>query len=351
VIAILVGLLLILINGFFVATEFALLAASRTRLEVMSEDGSGLAHAAVGATRRLGVMLAGTQLGITLASLGLGAVAEPALDHIFHSLFVRIGLGDTATRVLALLVALSIVVFLHLLVGEMIPKSLALSAPERVLMFSVFPARLFVTLCLPLIALLNTLARAGARLCGVTPIDELRNAHTAAEIGVMLEESRDEGLLEQDESELLTGALAFVGHTVADVVIPQDRVVTVPLQSTVAAVEAVVHRNGHSRIVVTAPDTGRFLGFVHIKDLMRLPDSARHRPMPRDVLRLTFSVEPDAPLADVVVRMRGIQRHLAFVHDEQRRQIGMITLEDIVESIVGDINDESDRRVSRRSFG
>jgi len=338
---------LIALNGFFVAAEFSLLASSRTRIAPLAEEGRLTAIAALRATGRLGVMLAGFQLGVTVSSLALGSVAEPALDQLFEGLFSTVGLPAGAATTASVVVSLAVVVFAHLLFGEMIPKSLALADPERTLFATILPAQVFVAVFGPVISVLNLLARGGARLFGATPADELRSAHTAAEIQLMLKESREEGLLEAEETDLLASALRFAERRVAEVMVPVERIVAVSLDASVGELERVVVESGHSRVLVRSPGSGRLVGFVHVKDLLGLESIDATTPIPRSVVRLTFSVGPDEELDTILVRMRATQRHLALVVDPDRNPIGLVTLEDVVESIVGDITDESDR-VERR---
>jgi CBS domain containing-hemolysin-like protein len=339
--ALLATVALIAVNGFFVATEFALLAARRDRIQPEADEGRFAARQALRSMGSLGTMLAGSQLGITVASLGLGAVAEPAVASLLERAFGSASVSDDVAKSVSVVLALALVVFLHLLFGEMMPKTLALASPERLLFRTIVPARAFVWLFRPVIWALNAMARGGSRLLGVEPADELRSARTAAEIGVMLEESRDEGLLEADESALLAGVLAFVGRRVRDVMVPVERVVAIGLDDPIDRIEAVFRDHGHSRLVVRS-QAGRMFGFVHVKDVLALPADARDAPLPRSSVRLTFSVEPDADLGEVLLRMRAARRHLALVVDEAREVVGMVTLEEIVESIIGDIADETD---------
>lgn len=338
--SLLVTLALVVLNGLFVAAELSLLAARAERLQSDAEEGRFGARLALRSTASLGTMLAGSQLGVTIASIGLGAVAEPgvavAIDRILGA-----DASDGVARPVSVAVALVLVILLHVLLGEMLPKALALAAPERTLTVVAAPTRAFVAVFRPVIWVLAGLARVGARLLGVEPADELRSAHTAAEIGVMLAASRDEGLLEAEETELLTGALAFVERCVEDVMVPIDSVVSVDIDDPLVRVEERFRDSGHSRLVVRNAD-GRMFGYVHVKDVLALGAGSRWGPLPRSVLRLTFSVEPGAELGPLLVRMRAARRHLALVVDDERRTIGMVTLEDVVESIVGDITDETD---------
>ena len=332
---------LLVVNGFFVATEFSLLAARRDRIEAEADGGRWSAAVALRSMGSLGTMLAGSQLGITMASLGLGAVTEPAVASMLEDLIGRTALSDAVASTVALVLALGLVVFLHLLLAEMMPKSLALSDPERTIVAVAPLARGCVVVLRPVSWALNQLAQGTARLLGVEPADELRSARTAAEIGVMLEESRGEGLLQEDESALLAGALAFVGRRVRDVMVPVDQIDSIGIDEPVTAVEERFRTSGHSRLVVVAAD-GRPIAFVHVKDVLALTRADRVGPLPRAALRSTFHVTPDDELGTVLVRMRASRRHLALVVDADRSWVGLLTLEDVVESIVGDIIDETD---------
>jgi CBS domain containing-hemolysin-like protein len=340
VISIAVSAGLILLNGVFVAMEFSLVASLRTRLEPLAEDGHVSARRALAAMGRLGPMLAGTQLGVTMASLALGSIAEPAAERLLDRLLRVLHLPHGVIGVLGVVVSLTIVVFLHLLFGEMLPKSIALSSPERALTALVTPVALFVAVFRPIIWFLNTLARLGARALGAEPADQLRTSRSAAELSMMLEESTEEGFLGGDELDLLTGALELVDRPVAEVMVPRDAIVSVSQHCTVDAAESAVRASGHSRLLVVDGDVDHVLGFIHVKDLLSLDDSARKQPLAVD-LRRNLVVEPTTTLGDVLVTMQARRIHLAVVGGA--RTLGMITLEDVLESIVGDIVDETDR--------
>ena len=360
--AIIVAIVLIAVNGAFVAAEFALLASMRTRIEPLAEDGRMTGRAALLAMGRLGPMLAGTQLGITICSLALGSVTEPAVAGALESLFGRFDWPDTLSTVVAVVIALSIVVFLHLLFGEMVPRSIALAAPERALLALSVPVGAFVAVFRPLIWFLNLLARLGARLFGVEPSDELRSAATSAELSIMLEESAEVGLLEDDEVVLLTSALSFVERRVSEIMVPSSRMVTVPSDATVADIERVVVESGHTRILLVGGANGSsarrrggssaavgaraVAGFVHAKDLLRMAPEQRDRPVPIRP-RSLMAVPEEITLPALLVDMRARRAHLAVVIDDHGATVGMVTMEDVLECIVGDIRDESDRLVER----
>ena len=340
-------LLLVVFNGFFVGAEFGLLASMRARVEPMADEGRASARSAVRAMSNLGPVLAGTQLGITVCSLALGAVAEPALAGMLRNLFGVTSLPDGLTATISVVVALAIVVFIHLLVGEMVPKSLALAAPERMLLAVAGPMNAIVWVLRPIIWVLATIARGGARLCGVEPTDELRSAATTAELSVMLAESGEHGLLAADEVELLTGALSFGERQVSEIMVRRNDIVAVSKWATVAEIEDLIHATGHTRIVVTdvarddAPSLDAILGFVHAKDLIGLSADHRASPPPSRP-RPMLAIPSHEALDEVLGAMRARRAHLAAVVATSQRTVGIVTLEDVLESIVGDISDESD---------
>lgn len=339
---VLLTVLLLLANGFFVAMEFALIASRRTKLEALAEHGDIRARLALDATKALSLQLAGAQLGITMASLGLGAVAEPTLAHGLEAVLGP--LPDSVRATIAFAVALGIVVFLHMVVGEMVPKNAAIADPERMMLRLAIPNRLYLFLFGPIIRLLNALSNFGTRRLGVEPRDEVEAAHTAAEIATMLAASREEGLIEQTAHDLLTGALGFGRRRLVEVALPMSDVVTVPQSATVADAERVVLESGHSRLVVTGRDRSDIIGFVHAKDLLTVPDDARSRPIPLLRIRRVLVLDESRPLDEVVVAMRRARTHVSVVVDAAGAAVGLATLEDVLEDLVGDITDESDRR-------
>ena len=229
-----------------------------------------------------------------------------------------------------------------MVLGEVVPKGLAMSAPERTAVVLAPVHRGFVFVVRPVVVVLYGLARWGTRAVGVEPTDELVSAHTSAELAAMVEESRAMGEIDAGEHELLTGALGFLGVRVSDVMAPRRQLVTVPATATVAEAEELVHASGHSRVLVIGADPDDVVGFLHAKDLLRLPDDARSGLLPPGLVRVALRVGPGDRLPDVLPWMRRARRHVAVVV-EGPELLGLVTLEDILEAIVGDIRDESDR--------
>ena len=335
---------LLVANGFFVAVEFALIASRRTKLEEMAEAGSARARLAIGSMRNLNLQLAGAQLGITMASLVLGYVAEPAVAGLIEGAveqFVEIPEGLLHT--IGFVVALTIVAFLHMVIGEMVPKNIAIASPERTLLALALPNRAYVTVFGPLLRVLNGFANAGVRLLGIEPQDELATAASADELALMLGASRDQGLIEEVAHQLLTGALDLGDRSITTVLVPKDEVVWLPREATPADAEALVVASGHTRLLVAGSGVDDILGFVHAKDLLTISAAARDQPLPLGRVRRMLVLGESTSLDDALLAMQQARIHVGVVTDREGRTRGIATLEDVIEALVGDIRDESDR--------
>jgi CBS domain containing-hemolysin-like protein len=335
---------LLLANGFFVAVEFALIASRRTKLEAMVEQGSARARIAVGSMRHLNVQLAGAQLGITMASLLLGFVAEPTVAGLIEdAIGTFVTLPDRLLHTLGFVIALTIVAFLHMVIGEMVPKNVAIADPERTLLALALPNRAYVTVFGPLLRVLNRLSNAGVRLLGIEPRDELATAASADELAVMLGASRDQGLIEEVAHQLLTGALDLGDRRITTVMVPREGVVWLPRSATPAEAEALVVASGHTRLLVAGDQVDDVMGFVHAKDLLAMSGAARTRPLPLGRVRRMLVLSATTSLDDALLAMQRDRLHVAVVTDGTGRTLGIATLEDVIEALVGDIRDESDR--------
>lgn len=340
----LLGLLLLLANGFFVGVEFAVLASRRTKLEAMADSGSARARVALGSIRELNLQLAGAQLGITMASLLLGYVAEPAVSDLLEDAIGRfVGLPAGVLHTVGFVAALTLVAFLHMVIGEMVPKNIAISDPERTLLALALPNRLYVLVFGPLLKLLTAISNAGTRLVGVEPRDELATAASAEELAAMLGASRDEGLIEDVAHQLLTGALHLQDRGLSSVLVPRDAVGWLPRTATPAEAEALVVASGHTRLLVVGEGVDDVLGFLHAKDLLNVAGDARHRALPLGRVRRMLVLPEPTLLDDALLEMQRSRTQLALVVDGEGRTRGIATLEDVIEALVGDIRDESDR--------
>ena len=348
--ALLIAVLMIALNGFFVAVEFMLVAGRRTRMVELAEAGDRRAAITVSAMDELTVQLAGAQLGITATSLVLGFVAEPALAHLLENLFgVVPGIPEAAAHAVAVIIGLIVVVFAHMVFGEMVPKNIAIAEPERTALWLAVPARIFVTLFRPLIRALNGMANLSMPLFGVGAQDRLSEARTVEELEALLSTSVSAGVLDPEEYDLLAGALGFGSRNVESVMLPWDRVVRVDRSDPVAELEVRIRASGHTRLPVERED-GR-IGFLHAKDLLHLPESAQDQPVPDRLVRDPAVLGPDTTLEDALLEMQRRRVHVAVVVDDQGAPAGLVTMEDVVEALVGDIRDETDtgRRRARRA--
>jgi CBS domain containing-hemolysin-like protein len=350
VVLLLTAVVLVAVDAYFVAIEFALVTAQRSTIESQAEAGSRRAALALVAIRHLPRQLAGSQLGITMASLGLGIVATPTVANLLEPLIELAGDPPQGlVEGVAFAVALLVVVCVHMVFGELVPKGVALAGPERVLLALAPANNLFTTVFRPVTWLLDRLARIIVRLLGMKQVREFGTAHTAAEFATMLDASRDEGLLEEFEHSLLAGALDFRTRVASSVMVPRERVVYVNRRMTVGSVERLAHGSGHSRLPVVGTGLDNVIGFLHVKDLLRLPVDARDEPVPLELIRRMLVVPHDRPLQDVLRAMRRARSHVALVRGSDGRTRGIVTLEDLLEELVGEIRDETDRDGATRA--
>ncbi len=340
-----IAVVLLALNGFFVAAEFALLAARRSRIEQLAAEGDRRAKYALAGVRELTMMLAGAQLGITMCSLGLGAVAEPAVARLIESAIADVSdLSSPARHGIAFVIALSIVVFLHMVVGEMAPKSWAISHPEESALKLARPFRFYVLMFRPVIRFLNGAANLVVRAVGVEPQDERAMAHSPADLLFLLEESAGHGDIEADQHDLFTRSLHLSGRVAADAMTLRRDIVAVGPDCPVDDIAALAHSTGRTRVLVHAGDLDHVLGFVHAKDLLLLSPEARSTARSRTIAR-PLMVTPDGHLLeDLLLEMRTERHHLAVVVDELGMVVGIVTLEDVIEELIGDFDDESDLR-------
>ena len=333
---------LLAVNAFFVALEFALVGSRRSRLEPLAAAGDRSAQRGLEDMRELSIQLAGAQLGITIASLILGLVGEPAMAHVLEGPVDLIpGIPEGWAHPVAGGVGLLIVVFAHMVLGEMVPKNITLTHPEATLRVVGMPNRAYLMVARPFVRVLNALANLGVRAFGIEPRDELGNAHTAEELAVMVAASREEGTIHGFAGELLSGVLDFGGSEVASVMVPRERICAISNGTTPAEAESVVLSEGHSRLLVVGPGgLDDVLGFLHAKDLLQLPDAVSGRPLPPRLLRRMLVVPRDRSLEDLLLAMRRSRVHFALVADADGSTAGIVTLDDLLEELVGDITDE-----------
>ncbi|NMR20827.1 hemolysin family protein [Cellulomonas fimi] len=351
-VALVLAVVLLVANAFFVGAEFAIMSARRSQIEPLAAAGDSRARTVLWAMEHVSLMLACAQLGITVASTSLGVVAEPAIAHLIEGPLVAMGASADLAYPIAFVLALLIVVYLHVVLGEMVPKNLAVAGPERAALWFGPPLVWMARAVSPLITALNWLANHVLRLFGVEPKDEVASAFTAQEVQSIVEQSQAEGLLD-DEQGLLAGAIEFSDRKASEVMVPVDRLVTVAPDATPDEVERLVARTGYSRFPVVggtieSGTAGRgtavadITGYLHLKDVLYADEPARSLPVPLWRIRGLASVTPEAEIEDALAAMQRSGSHLARVEDGGRC-VGVVFLEDILEELVGEVRDAMQR--------
>jgi CBS domain containing-hemolysin-like protein len=357
--AVLIAVVLLAGNAFFVGAEFAVLSAKRSAIEPLAATGNRRAQTVLWAMEHVSLMLACAQLGVTVCSTGLGIVAEPALAHLFEVPLHAMG-AEALAHPIAMATALAIVVYLHVVLGEMVPKNLAVSAPEKAVLWFGPTLVLLARVVRPVIAALNWLANHAVRLVGIEPRDEVASAFTAQEVQSIVEHSQAEGML-QDEQGLLTGALEFSEKTAGDVMVPVADLVTLTEGVTPDDVERLVAAHGFSRFpVLTSRSTGdddgpggqddaaddgeRLIGYLHLKDVLYATGADRNEPVALWRVRALASVRPGDEVEDALRVMQRSGAHLARVVGNEGELLGVVFLEDILEELVGEVRDAMQRR-------
>jgi len=335
-----VGLLLLVGNAFFVASEFAVLSARRSAIEPLAEAGDKRAVTVLWAMEHVSLMLACAQLGVTVCSTGLGIVAEPALAHLVEGPLEAVGAPEGLVHPIAFVLALAVVVYLHVVLGEMVPKNVTVSNPDRAVLWFTPPLVMLGRAVKPVIVALNWLANHVVRLGGVTPRDEVTSAFTAQEVQSIVEQSQAEGVL-HDEQGLLVGALEFSDLTAAEVMVPLDTLQTLPVGCTPADLESAVAHTGFSRFPVL-DESGELAGYLHLKDVLDADDEAATQPIDPSRVRRLADVEPGAAVELTLAVMQRTGAHLARVRTGET-SLGVVFLEDILEELVGEVRDSVQR--------
>ncbi len=329
---------LLALNALFVASEFALISARRTQIEPLAAAGKRSAKLALKAMENVTLAMAAAQLGITICSLGLGAISEPALAHLMEPAFELFNVPDALVHPISFVIAMSIIVFLHVVFGEMVPKNLALVTPDRAsLLLGPFMLAA-IAILKPVVVSLNGIANVSVRLFGVEPVDEVASTYTHDEVAGLVEESRREGLLDEEEYGLLSGALEFQGGTVDDVLLPTEGLVTIAPAATPVDVERACAETGFSRFPVTDA-SGELAGYLHIKDVLETDDVARAEPIADKWLRPLSTVAAGSGLFEALRSMQARGSHMARVAGTDGTVVGVVMLEDVLEELVGEVRD------------
>ena len=336
---------LLVANAFFVGAEFAVISARRSQVEPLADRGSRAAKTALYAMEHATLMLATCQLGITICSLLILNVSEPAIHHLLAEPLGLTGLSETAVDVAAFVVALLVVSYLHVVFGEMVPKNLAFSLPDRAVLMLAPPLVAVSKAFYPIIVALNWTANHVVRLFRVEPKDEAASTFTLDEVATIVNQSRREGVLD-DSAGTVTAVVEFTEKKAADIAVPMAELVTLPERTTPGEIERAVAQHGFSRFVIV-DDAGHPTGYVHLKDVLRAADGSdadMRRPIPSKRIHHMVSVLETTDLEDALALMRRSGRHLAQVRDEAGDVRAVLFLEDVIEELVGEVQDATARR-------
>ncbi|MFG2894633.1 hemolysin family protein [Streptomyces sp. NPDC048248] len=326
-----VGLLTLVVNAFFVGAEFALISVRRSQIEPHAESGDRRANSVLWGLQHVSALLAAAQLGITLCTLVLGAVAEPAIAHLLEPVFHAMGISDALIHPISFVIALSLATYLHMLFGEMVPKNVALAEPVRTAL-ALGPPLVALTRALrPVIFAINALANGLLKLMRVETRDEVAATFSDDQLAKMVEDSRDAGLLDDRAKERLRDALELGRRPVRDVVLPAEKVVSARIGVTPEGLERLASESGFSRFPVV-DDTRRILGYLHVKDA--LDAAPRDVPFPVSALRPIARVKAATLLDDVLTAMRGSRTHLAAVIGADGTLAGLVSMEDVLRELV-----------------
>ena len=333
--------LLLILNAFFVGAEFALIAAKRAQIEPRAEAGSRPAKITLKSMENVSLMLATAQLGITICSLLILLIVEPSIHHLLEGPLAATGLSKELASGVSFGIALAVVTFMHVVFGEMVPKNISFSIPERAALVLVPLLYGLAVLFKPIVVTLNAIANVTLRLFGVRLLDEANSAFTLDQVEDIVEHSTREGVL-SDASGTLSNTFEFTEKKVRDVAVKLSEVVSFPELVTPREIEIAVSKVGFSRYPLTDEDDD-LIGYLHLKDVLDLDLDEMDDPIPTKRIRSLISVPDSMELEDALASMRRVGAHLARVFNRGGKVTGVLFLEDILEELVGEVQDATKR--------
>ena len=334
-------LLLVFLNGFFVATEFAVVKVRESRITQLVAEGNPRARHVDRLIHNLDAYLSACQLGITLASLGLGWLGEPAVADLLTPFFRFLGIGEPWTHTISFILAFAFITFLHIVLGELAPKSLAIQRSEWVSLRVARPIQLFYKLMYPFIAFLNWAAFKFLALFGISPVSEHQAAHTEEEIRILVSESHKSGLIDKTELMLVDNIFEFSETTAREIMVPRTDMMVLNLHDSYERHKALVRDGRFTRYPVVDGDKDHVVGTLHIKDLLTCVLQGEQRSL-RELMRPVLTAPETISISRLLTMMQKQHNQMAILIDEYGGTAGLVTIEDIVEEIVGDIQDEFD---------
>ena len=336
-----VVLFLVALNGFFVASEFSIVKVRPSRLDALLKEGNKRAVYAKKVTEHLDAFLSVTQLGITIASLGLGWIGEPTVAKIMHPVFELMQLPANVEHTLAFVLGFSVITALHIVLGELVPKSLSIQKTEQIVLFVAWPLLMFDKLMYPAVWFLNHVANWILRRMGVEAASEAEEAHNKDEIRILMEESHKHGYIDKTELTYLDNVFDFSDRRASDIMVPRTDMICLYLEDPIEENIQTALDERMTRYPICAEDKDHIIGFLHIKDLLR-DLNAGQKPDLRSLARNVLLVPESLPISKLLKMLQKHRSQLAVLIDEYGGTAGMVTVEDILEEIVGEIQDEFD---------
>lgn len=332
---------LVALNGFFVAAEFAIVKVRASQIEIKAKSGSRVANVAKYITQHLDGYLAATQLGITLASLGLGWVGESVMHSIVHDLLINFNLPDVYITSISTFIAFLFITVMHIVFGELAPKSVAIQRPVATTLFIAFPLQAFYWLFRPFIWILNGFANVILKMFGISSVGGHDSVHSTEELYYLLDQGKESGALDTNEHELIRNVFDFNERVVKNIMVPRTKISGIELSTPKHEVVETIIAEGYSRMPVYDDIIDKIIGIVHAKDILPLLAGDKEWAL-SDIIRKPYFVPETKKINDLLSELQQKRIQIAIVIDEFGGTAGMVTLEDIVEEIVGEIQDEYD---------
>lgn len=337
-ISLIIFILLLVLTAFFVATEFAIVKVRTSRINSLAKGDNKKAVAAQKVVSHLDEYLAACQLGITITALGIGMVGESTFEFLLHPIFSSLGLSETMIHIFTLFSAFVIATYLHVVVGEMAPKTIAIQKAEQITLLIAKPIIMFYKLFYPFIYILNGSARLILKMFGMQPAKESELYHSEEELKLLIKESHEGGEISENELTHINRAFAFDEMKIADGYLPLEKVSVVDINSNIDETKAYVSNANYTRFPVIKDSTTQIVGYIHAKDLLSNDINSL-----KDITHRILKIKLNSKYHQVLEQMKSHQIHIALVEDEHQNPLGIITMENILENIVGDIKDEYDQ--------
>lgn len=346
VVKLLLALFLVVLNGFFVAAEFSIVKVRYSQIQIKAAEGNAMAKQAEHLIKHLDEYLSATQLGITLASLALGWVGESAMHHVIEKTlhYFSIALADSTITTISLVISFLLITIMHIVFGELIPKSIAIRKSEQTAMLIAMPLRLFYTVFKPFIWSMNQMSNGFLRLVKIHPASD-QEIHSTEELQLLVKQSADSGAIEEENYEIIKNAFDFTDHSAKQIMIPRQNISSIDIEEPIENIINIIMDGGYSRLPVYENSIDNIIGIFYAKEIIReyvkRKGAINHEDL-KDLMRDPFFVVGSKKISDLLKVFQQKKQHLAVVIDEFGGTEGIVTLEDILEELVGEIQDEED---------